>query len=70
VDTDTEKNLSPACGDLQIAVALMAVRYANAVADWTLALDRSDHAGRKRFRAASERRFWALQRITAALARR
>lgn len=66
----TARNLRPAYGDLQAAVLFMAVRYAEAHADWACSLtDPAIRAtARNRIWRTVDRRFKALARLTAALA--
>lgn len=67
--TKTARNLRPAHGDLQAAVLVMAVRYAEAHADYAKALLEPSEVFERCWRTA-DRRFKALSRLTAALANR
>lgn len=67
--TKTARKLHPAHGDLQAAVLVMAIRYAEAHADWCLSLD-ARATERARHKRTEDRRYKALFRLTAALANR
>jgi hypothetical protein len=65
----TADELSPAYGNLQTAVLLMAIRYAEAHADYVVNIGAAGEAYHRCKRAA-RRRYRALARLTAALANR
>jgi hypothetical protein len=67
--TKTARNLRPAYGDLQAAVLIMAVRYAEANVDYAKNISAAEVDYRTAKRAV-DRRFAALRRLTAALANR
>ena len=68
MDTSTAKNLRPAYGRLDMAISLMAARYASSRFDAALCIADLNWDGYERADRQGQRRFRALQRLVDALA--